>query len=817
MPGQYINAKAYATPSATWDYDYIGFVYPGTENVKIRTWHNSGLTAGTFYGVLDISLPTVDQDNDYTDPYDVKAGSKGFSIETAFDGKLVLARDFRTGTYHLYAVGLAIDTNFISLDSIDNPVIKQWCNENLNISGGSTAKAFSDPNGQTALGHFGFYTNSFRLWNDDYAYNISGTAYSHLIVGKNAGGNQPYNQYNDPYRYLEDDLGVKNITKNGSYSAINDSVNGWDRVNVNVQPDLIDKYVIENGTYDAEDDNVDGYSSVEVYVPLGPNDYRLKSVANLPQAIASFNDGENMVMPSLKVAIEPQQDLHGYDSPWVGGAGKNLFDKPNLVMNKAIPAGTTIYGQIFGVTASFKLYGYDEENTEYEVMSLSINKNSTTTTRAYVRLEISQSALNALGDGNLMVSLSDFTRFAPYSNICPIIGHTEANVTRCGKNLFDKTTISENKIIDNKTGEEITAYNRFSSDYIKVNSSTDYYASNVIKSSQWYCAFYYYKNKNYLSCGDLSSTGDTASGVITTPSNCNYVRLVSLTTYKDDVSFVVGNQAPTSYEAYNGNTYNIQFRDGDNPLTVYGGYIDWKNNRIVVIYGVADMGALSWSYNSTYKVFYTYINTSVSNVPPKKAGFTNFMSEIYKVVETAYQNLNNGEISGTSTDTGVNVKNLTYDNVIDFTTAMNGIKFVYELATPVIIPLDLPQVKSLLGSNNVWADTGNVLEGEYFSRSESVKLPLPSEFVDDQATHITIPNFSSYDKLKIDYKSINSQLQTVTISISSLPENNNPDWGQGGDIYIVNGFYYLVMSRDSTGIWFKECGNPLQQLTAIRI
>jgi hypothetical protein len=117
----------------------------------------------------------------------------------------------------------------------------------------------------------------------------------------------------------------------------------------------------------------------------------------------------------------------------------------------------------------------------------------------------------------------------------------------------------------------------------------------------------------------------------------------------------------------------------------------------------------------------------------------------------------------------------------------------------------------------VQADTGNVLEGEYFSRSESVKLPLPSEFVDDQATHITIPNFSSYDKLKIDYKSINSQLQTVTISISSLPENNNPDWGQGGDIYIVNGFYYLVMSRDSTGIWFKECGNPLQQLTAIRI
>lgn len=160
------------------------------------------------------------------------------------------------------------------------------------------------------------------------------------------------------------------------------------------------------------------------------------------------------------------------------------------------------------------------------------------------------------------------------TNIRPISGWTACNVVRSGENLFDKATITENKIIDSTTGEEIAFYGRFSSDYIKVNPSTDYYASNVIRAAQWYCVFYYDKNKNYLSCGELPSTGDTASGVVTIPSGCNYVRLIGVSTYKDDVSFVVGNQSPSSYSAYNGNTYTINFVDGSSPLTVYKGELD---------------------------------------------------------------------------------------------------------------------------------------------------------------------------------------------------------------------------------------------------
>ena len=46
----------------------------------------------------------------------------------------------------------------------------------------------------------------------------------------------------------------------------------------------------------------------------------------------------------------------------------------------------------------------------------------------------------------------------------------------------------------------------------------------------------------------------------------------------------------------------------------------------------------------------------------------------------------------------------------------NNLQFVYELATPQTIQLTPTQVKSLLGSNNVWADTGEIEELEYFSK-----------------------------------------------------------------------------------------------------
>ena len=44
----------------------------------------------------------------------------------------------------------------------------------------------------------------------------------------------------------------------------------------------------------------------------------------------------------------------------------------------------------------------------------------------------------------------------------------------------------------------------------------------------------------------------------------------------------------------------------------------------------------------------------------------------------------------------------------DFKAAMSGVDFVYELATPIEIQLTPTEVRTLLGNNNIFADTGNI-------------------------------------------------------------------------------------------------------------
>lgn len=69
-------------------------------------------------------------------------------------------------------------------------------------------------------------------------------------------------------------VGSKNINTNGVYNAIDDSLDGYSTVVVNVPSASLDtKTITQNGTYDAEDDNLDGYSSVVVNVSGGSGSF----------------------------------------------------------------------------------------------------------------------------------------------------------------------------------------------------------------------------------------------------------------------------------------------------------------------------------------------------------------------------------------------------------------------------------------------------------------------------------------------------------------------------------------------------------------
>jgi len=161
---------------------------------------------------------------------------------------------------------------------------------------------------------------------------------------------------------------------------------------------------------------------------------------------------------------------------------------------------------------------------------------------------------------------------------------------------------------------------------------------------------------NTVGTSDISISGIIPSG--------NYVffefspaakeETVTLTQYAEvsDFQFELGSTA-TSYEPYQGETYPIAFPTEAG--TVYGGYVDMTGGELVV-----DRAQIA-SYNGE-----TLPSTWISD------------RDVYA--------------SGTTPTIGAQV--------------------VYKLAEPIHYPLTAIDIKTLLGQNNIWADTGDT-EVEY--------------------------------------------------------------------------------------------------------
>lgn len=171
----------------------------------------------------------------------------------------------------------------------------------------------------------------------------------------------------------------------------------------------------------------------------------------------------------MSVALTPIQNLHGYDSPWAPGAGKNkgelsadsLFSQQRATQqyenNGVVITATGNYarsgfefdvvqGQTY--TVSYKALGNGSLNTIYDSMSSSWGPVHTTvltgveTTYTYTFTADSNKYYfgvyvtdDTTTDGS--ITIKDFqlevspsaTTFAPYSNICPITGRASTSVS----------------------------------------------------------------------------------------------------------------------------------------------------------------------------------------------------------------------------------------------------------------------------------------------------------------------------------------------------------------------------------------------------
>lgn len=233
-------------------------------------------------------------------------------------------------------------------------------------------------------------------------------------------------------------------------------------------------------------------------------------------------------------------------------------------------------------------------------------------------------------------------------NVRPISGFTGVEVQRTGVNVWDEEWELGGYAGANGTPWEISD---------RIRSKTTNYIP--IKPSTAYfnnCSyvvyfFYYDGSKVYLSYTNIQS-----KAVFTTPTNAYYMRFFVIppygTTYNHDISI---NYPSTDhdYHAYTGNSYNISWETEAG--TVYGGILDVTTGELVV-----DRANIA-SYNGE-----SLPSTWISD------------RDVYA--------------QGATPTTGAQV--------------------VYKLAEPITYQLTPTELNSLLGTNNIWADTGDT-EVEY--------------------------------------------------------------------------------------------------------
>lgn len=147
--------------------------------------------------------------------------------------------------------------------------------------------------------------------------------------------------------------------------------------------------------------------------------------------------------------------------------------------------------------------------------------------------------------------------------------------------------------------------------------------------------------------------------------------------------------------------------------TRYGGKVDLVSGVMTVDRVEVDLGTLTYMYEGSenpprFRALFT---------PTPKLGGLIVLS-CYKGTRKAAGQLENGDaaISGTQAYPYLRIRDDAYTDETAFKASVTGQQLVYELVTPLTIQLTPTPVISLDGVNNVWADSGDVIDGKYFSK-----------------------------------------------------------------------------------------------------
>ena len=452
-------------------------------------------------------------------------------------------------------------------------------------------------------------------------------------------------------------------------------------------------------------------------------------------SIAHITDAGAYPVEELEVGIEPVQDLHGYDNPWPAGGGKNLLPPGTTTTHQQVtftvaengavtlsgtatanaaldigrgtltlPAGTYIASISGNGNATLEMYKLVGGSASF----MQNNFTLTEETSVFLRLKVS-SGTTASGTVYPQIETgSTATSWTPYSNLCPISGHTGCEVMRTGKNLLDPTKV-QNGAISGVTGLPYVDNRRLYTDYIRINGKT---FTTFNSAGMQTAVAYYNKNKDFILTNSWGNTPDTR----TPPSDAEYVIFIyRLSTDANIIPSELTNpqcelgSTATPYEPYTSATYPISWQSSAG--TVYGVTYDSKTGKLRVDSINENMGNLTWTKENNH--FYSNV---VSNAKPPVNNTVpaNILSSMY-MVKDAYsvtQETTNCTI-GLNNSKRFYVYDSSYTDAAAFQSAMNGVQLVYELATPIEYDIDPATIELLLGTNNVWNTGGGDTDVTY--------------------------------------------------------------------------------------------------------
>ena len=416
------------------------------------------------------------------------------------------------------------------------------------------------------------------------------------------------------------------------------------------------------------------------------------------------------------MTIEPQQDLHGYDYPWVGGTGKNIFDYTQLSQQ----------ARNVGITVDSNGYVYDESPSSdarsfrYSDSTWFVNLTAGTyTVLVDVDTITDQGFSVSLPDGTnlgginikyygvqtitftlsqdseigiyvklysakIRVSIEkgeSATSWVPYENICPINGLTQSIVNRCGKNICPVSEVTTSgsglsSFFDLKAGTYTFSF--------RLRGSGRYSTSSIfLQESQQsqICRVIIGHSSSGTFSGQFTLTEDKSIQI--SVSNV----IASSGYYIDNCQIEVGSQA-TDYAVYLGKQVTIQFGQ-----TVYGGTVDYDSGKLIVTHVLATITTMTRA-NAT-----DYWTTPSQQAKPNKF---NTLCDKEKSASSATG-------SGVYVDSYGSLVLRTskgYSSWADCIAVYGGsIDICYELATPITIQLS-PQELELLKGNNYLTTNG---------------------------------------------------------------------------------------------------------------